>query len=55
MVNYRRWRVGRLGAIVALGGCLLQVGGCVSGLVPVYLSIVESTLLSMLVETFLTP
>ena len=55
MVKNKRRQPGRLLAAVALGGCLLQVGGCVTGLAPVYLSILESTLLSTLVETLLTP
>ena len=50
-MKHRSAQPGRIFAVVAMGGCLLQVGGCVSGLAPIYLSIVESTLLSMLLET----
>lgn len=32
------------------GGLLLQLGGCVSGLLPVYLSLAESAFLSVLAQ-----
>lgn len=54
-MKHRRRQPGRLFAVIASGGCLLQAGGCISGLAPIYLSIVESTLLSMLLETLVAP
>lgn len=50
-----RTQPGRVLAAVVTGGCLLQVGGCLSGLAPIFLSIAESTLLSMLLETLVGP
>ncbi|UCC30124.1 MAG: hypothetical protein JSU86_18240 [Phycisphaerales bacterium] len=35
-------------ALLLTGGCLLQVAGCVTGLAPVYLSLAESAVLSLL-------
>ena len=41
-------RFGRILALLATGGCLVQVTGCASGLVPAYLSFAESTVLRLI-------
>ena len=45
----------RVAVLVLTGGCLLQVGGCAAGLTPVYLSLAESTILSALMQYFISP
>lgn len=42
-------------ALLFTGGCLLQVTGCVTGLAPVYLSLVESAVLSLLLGVPASP
>jgi len=41
--------------LVLTGGCLLQVTGCVTALAPVYLSLAESAVLSMLLGMSAAP
>lgn len=50
---HRRVRCVRWMALVAAGGCLLQTTGCVSGLVPVFLSLAESATLRLILNSFL--
>ncbi|MHC4698386.1 MAG: hypothetical protein ACYTFA_16760 [Planctomycetota bacterium] len=45
----------RLAFVVVSGGCLVQVAGCASGLLPVALSFIESAVLSLLTSRFLVP
>jgi len=46
-------RFGRVVALMATGGCLLQATGCAAGLVPAYASLAESTVLRLLLTAFL--
>ena len=41
-------RLHHYAVLLAMGGCLLQLVGCVSGLAPVFISLGESALLSAL-------
>ncbi len=43
-----RGRAARIAALAATGGFLFQAVGCATGLTPVFLSFVESALLSLL-------
>jgi|GEM_PF-2953758 len=45
---YRSKRIRRAVALALTGGCLFQVVGCASGILPVVLSLGESALLSLL-------
>jgi hypothetical protein len=47
---HRQRRFIRLAALVVSGGCLMQLVGCLSGLVPVYVSFAESAALSILIS-----
>ena len=42
----------RVIALVCVGGSLFQLVGCAAGLAPVYLSLAESALLSLLLSQF---
>ena len=48
-------KVGRFVALVVSGGCLLQLVGCATGLMPVALSFAESALLSGLLSGLAAP
>ncbi len=45
----------RFAALGVVGGCLLQVTGCVAGIAPVLASFAESALLSYLVPWLVNP
>lgn len=51
--SYRR--IGRAMAILCTGGCLLQLGGCAAGILPVLLSFVESAVISSITANLLAP
>ena len=53
--NAQYRKVGRFIALALTGGCLLQLTGCVTGLLPVALSFAESTILSDLLGRLATP
>jgi len=53
MYDYRRARRGLV--LLVSGGLLLQVAGCATGLVPVVLSFIESTLVNTLLTGFFPP
>ncbi len=53
MSKFRSLR--RLAVIVVSGGCLFQVAGCTTGLLPVVLSFAESVVLSLITNQFLVP
>ncbi|MHC5110579.1 MAG: hypothetical protein ACYTHJ_11970 [Planctomycetota bacterium] len=46
MTDRKRFR--KFAAIAAVGGLVFQVTGCAAGLVPVFLSFVESSLITAL-------
>jgi hypothetical protein len=46
-------RFGRILALLAAGGCLVQVTGCMSGLVPAYVSFAESTVLRLILSSLI--
>lgn len=48
-------KVGRLIALAVSGGCLVQLVGCTTGLIPVALSFVESAMLSGLLSGLTSP
>ena len=48
-------RISRLIALTFAGGCLLQLVGCASGLLPVIFSFAESTILSGLLSGLTSP
>ncbi|UCE58118.1 MAG: hypothetical protein JSU63_11795 [Phycisphaerales bacterium] len=48
-------RLRRIGVLVVTGGCLLQVAGCVSGLTPVLLSVLESVAFNAITGALLGP
>jgi hypothetical protein len=48
MVMTDRKRFRKFAAIAAVGGLVFQVTGCAAGLVPVFLSFVESSLITAL-------
>ncbi len=41
-------RLARTLALICTGGALMQIGGCGASLIPIVLSLAESTLLSVL-------
>ena len=47
--------IGRFLALALTGGCLLQLTGCVTGLLPVALSFAESTIFSDLLNRLAIP
>lgn len=48
-------RAARIAALAATGGLLFQAVGCATGLTPVFLSFVESALLSLLLGGLALP
>ena len=48
-----RRRLYRFAALVAVGGCMVQLAGCVSGLAPALFGLGESTALYTLLSAFL--
>jgi hypothetical protein len=52
---HRHRKIGRLLAVAFGGGCLLQLVGCATGLIPTALSFVESAILSALLGGLAAP
>ncbi len=52
---HKSTRFGRTVALGLVGGCLFQVVGCASGILPVILSFGESAVLSLLANLFTLP